>query len=115
LAGCCWQKKTGNLILYEYKQLTKSKMVDNRIFSFLPLSHYQRACDTLRIVIKEFLPVIQTNIDPWTRGLGADIAREERANKCVECRGWLLKIRCLPENEKVGGSLQPLQNMIVDI
>ncbi|KAG5683990.1 hypothetical protein PVAND_013243 [Polypedilum vanderplanki] len=77
--------------------------------------HYQRACDTLRIVIKEFLPVIQSNIDPWTRGLGADIAREERANKCMECRSWLLKIRCLPENEKVGSSLQPLQNMIVDI
>ncbi|KAL7027039.1 hypothetical protein ACKWTF_005273 [Chironomus riparius] len=77
--------------------------------------HYQRACDTLRVIIKEFLPVIQSNIDPWTRGLGADIAREERAQKCVECRGWLLKIRCLPENEKIGSSLLPLQKMIVDI
>lgn len=76
-------------------------------------SHYQRACDTLRVIIKEFLPVIQSNIDPWR--LGADIAREERAQKCVECRGWLLKIRCLPENEKIGSSLLPLQKMIVDI
>lgn len=59
--------------------------------------------------------MIQSNIDPWTRGLGVDITREMRAQKCMECREWLLKIRCLRENEKNGNSLQPLQNMIVDI
>jgi katanin p80 WD40 repeat-containing subunit B1 len=84
---------------------------------FLVHSHCQRACDTLRIIIKEFLPVIQANCDPWSpaRSLGVDITREERSQKCLECRSWLLKIRCLPENEKIGNSLQPLQNMIVDI
>lgn len=83
---------------------------------FLLFSHCQRACDSLRIIIKEFLPVIQANVDPWAHArLGADIAREERQNKCIECRNWLMKIRCLPENEKIGNSLLPLQNMIVDI
>ncbi|CRK96646.1 CLUMA_CG009988, isoform A [Clunio marinus] len=79
--------------------------------------HCQRACDSLRIIIKEFLPIIQANCDPWSpaRSLGVDITREERAQKCLECRSWLLKIRCLPENDKIGNSLQPLQNMIVDI
>lgn len=89
----------------------------NLVFVLVLNSHYQRACDTLRIIIKEFLPVIQQNCDPWSpaRAMGVDITREERAQKCHECRSWMLKIRCLPVNERVGNSLQPLQNMIVDI
>jgi katanin p80 WD40 repeat-containing subunit B1 len=84
---------------------------------FLIRSHCQRACDTLRIIIKEFLPVIQANCDPWSpaRSHGVDITREERAQKCIECRNWLVKIRHLPQNEAIGSSLQTLQNMIVDI
>lgn len=84
---------------------------------FLVYSHCQRACDTLRIIIKEFLPIIQANCDPWSpaRSLGVDITREERSQKCLECRRWLLQIRSLPGNDNIGSSLQPLQNMIVDI
>jgi len=87
------------------------------VFCFVSFdSHCQRACDTLRVIIKQFLPVIQSNVNPWAaRSLGVDMVGEERHRKCIECRDWLLKIRCLPENDRIGNSLQPLQNMIVDI
>lgn len=72
-----------------------------------------RACDTLRVILSGFLPIIQANCDPWT--LGTDVTREERQRKCFECKQWLLRIRGLPENKKMGTTLQQLQNLIVDI
>jgi hypothetical protein len=112
--------QTGNSILYFKSHIKKWRFYDSKMNFFFSShrqnSHYQRACDTLRIIIKEFLPVIQANVDhSWTRGLGVDVSREERTQKCMECRNWLMKIRCLPENTKIGTSLLPLQNMIVDI
>ncbi|XP_053678455.1 katanin p80 WD40 repeat-containing subunit B1 [Anopheles nili] len=78
--------------------------------------HFTRACDTLRVILSTFLPVIRENTDPWgSRSIGVDVSREERQRKCMECKNWLLRIRCLPENPKMGTNLQQLQNMIVDI
>uniref|UniRef100_A0A182QWN8 Katanin p80 WD40 repeat-containing subunit B1 n=1 Tax=Anopheles farauti TaxID=69004 RepID=A0A182QWN8_9DIPT len=78
--------------------------------------HCTRACDTLRIILSTFLPVIRENTDPWGAcTIGVDVSREERQSKCLECKNWLLRIRCLPENPKMGSNLQQLQNMIVDI
>ncbi|XP_040173262.1 fibroin heavy chain [Anopheles arabiensis] len=78
--------------------------------------HCTRACDTLRVILSTFLPVIRENTDPWGAcTIGVDVSREERQSKCLECKNWLLRIRCLPENPKMGSNLQQLQNMIVDI
>ncbi|GAB0086604.1 Katanin p80 WD40 repeat-containing subunit B1 [Sergentomyia squamirostris] len=78
--------------------------------------HCTRACDTLRVILTNFLPLIKANADPWAaRSLGVDISSEERWQKCNECRKWLLMIRTLPENKVVGATLTPLQNLIVDI
>uniref|UniRef100_A0AAG5DLX7 Katanin p80 WD40 repeat-containing subunit B1 n=1 Tax=Anopheles atroparvus TaxID=41427 RepID=A0AAG5DLX7_ANOAO len=78
--------------------------------------HCTRACDTLRVILSTFLPVIRENTDPWGAcTIGVDVSREERQSKCLECKNWLLRIRCLPENPKMGTNLQQLQNMIVDI
>lgn len=84
-------------------------------FFFIHFSHYTRACDTLRVILKSFLPIIQANTNPWASGctLGVDITREERQRKCMECKQWLLRIRTLPENN--GASLTQLQNLIVDL
>lgn len=80
-------------------------------------SHTTRACDTLRVILSNFLPVIQSNIHSYapTRALGVDIPREERQNKCLECRDWLIRIKALPENRHMGSTLLQLQNLIVDI
>ncbi|XP_050080521.1 katanin p80 WD40 repeat-containing subunit B1 [Anopheles maculipalpis] len=78
--------------------------------------HCTRACDTLRVILSTFLPVIRENTDAWGAcTIGVDVSREERQSKCLECKNWLLRIRSLPENSKAGSSLQQLQNMIVDI
>uniref|UniRef100_A0A182Y4T1 Katanin p80 WD40 repeat-containing subunit B1 n=2 Tax=Anopheles stephensi TaxID=30069 RepID=A0A182Y4T1_ANOST len=78
--------------------------------------HCTRACDTLRVILSTFLPVIRENTDPWGAcTIGVDVSREERQSKCLECKNWLLRIRSLPENPRAGSSLQQLQNMIVDI
>ncbi|XP_062537020.1 katanin p80 WD40 repeat-containing subunit B1 [Armigeres subalbatus] len=78
--------------------------------------HCTRACDTLRVVLTTFLPVIRENTDPWGAcTIGVDVSREERVSKCMECKTWLLRIRALPENPKIGTNLQQLQNMMVDL
>uniref|UniRef100_A0A1Q3EYM6 Katanin p80 WD40 repeat-containing subunit B1 n=1 Tax=Culex tarsalis TaxID=7177 RepID=A0A1Q3EYM6_CULTA len=78
--------------------------------------HCTRACDTLRVILTTFLEVIRSNTDPWSScTLGVDVSREERVSKCVECKAWLLRIRTLPENPKIGTNLQQLQNMMVDL
>ncbi|XP_005178260.1 katanin p80 WD40 repeat-containing subunit B1 isoform X2 [Musca domestica] len=77
--------------------------------------HYTRACDTLRVILSNFLPIIQDNLDPWVNGLGVDVSREERHRKCLECQRWLLQIRNLPETNHFGSTLTQLQNMIVNI
>ncbi|KAL9880201.1 katanin p80 isoform 3-T3 [Glossina fuscipes fuscipes] len=76
--------------------------------------HYTRACDTLRVILSNFLPIIQDNLDPWVNGLGVDVTREERHRKCLECQRWLLQIRNLPESNHFGTTtLTQLQNMII--
>ncbi|XP_039453854.1 katanin p80 WD40 repeat-containing subunit B1 [Culex pipiens pallens] len=78
--------------------------------------HCTRACDTLRVILTTFLEMIRSNTDPWgSCTLGVDVSREERVSKCVECKAWLLRIRTLPENPKIGTNLQQLQNMMVDL
>nr|XP_014086027.2 katanin p80 WD40 repeat-containing subunit B1 isoform X1 [Bactrocera oleae] len=77
--------------------------------------HYTRGCDTLRVILSNFLPIIQDNIDPWSNSLGVDVSREERHRKCIECQHWLLQIRNLPESNHFGSTLSQLQNMIVNI
>lgn len=78
--------------------------------------HCTRACDTLRVILTTFLAVIRENTDPWGAcTIGVDVSREERVNKCMECKTWLLRIRTLPENPKIGTNLQQLQNLMVDL
>lgn len=99
-------------LLYKMKSNENPKPTEKYFFS-----HTTRACDTLRVILLHFLPVIQANIDSYapTRALGVDIPREERQNKCLQCRDWLLRIKSLPENRHIGSNLLALQNLIVDI
>ncbi|EDV99881.1 GH12154 [Drosophila grimshawi] len=76
--------------------------------------HFTRACDTLRIILSNFLPTIQENLDSWAaNGLGVDVTREDRQRKCLECQRWLLQIKNLPESVHFGSTLSQLQNMII--
>ncbi|XP_030379353.1 katanin p80 WD40 repeat-containing subunit B1 [Scaptodrosophila lebanonensis] len=76
--------------------------------------HYTRACDTLRIILSNFLPIIQENLDSWgSNGLGVDVTREDRQRKCMQCQRWLLQIKNLPESTHFGSTLTQLQNIII--
>ncbi|KAH8397895.1 hypothetical protein KR222_005227, partial [Zaprionus bogoriensis] len=76
--------------------------------------HFTRACDTLRIILSNFLPTIQENLDSWAaNGLGVDVTREDRQRKCLECQRWLLQIKNLPEGVHFGSTLSQLQNIII--
>ncbi|EDV46900.1 katanin p80 WD40 repeat-containing subunit B1 [Drosophila erecta] len=76
--------------------------------------HFTRACDTLRIILSNFLPTIQENLDSWAaNGLGVDVTREDRQRKCAECQRWLLQIKNLPESIHFGSTLSQLQNIII--
>ncbi|XP_043067265.1 katanin p80 WD40 repeat-containing subunit B1 [Drosophila bipectinata] len=76
--------------------------------------HFTRACDALRIILSNFLPTIQENLDTWTaNGLGVDVTREDRQRKCAECQRWLLQIKNLPESIHLGTTLSQLQNIII--
>lgn len=80
----------------------------------LYFSHFTRACDTLRIILSNFLPTIQENLDSWAaNGLGVDVTREDRQRKCAECQRWLLQIKNLPESTHFGSTLSQLQNIII--
>lgn len=87
------------------------------LHSTIQNSHNIRACDTLRIIVSDFLPLIQDNCDPYVpaAAMGVDISREERKRKCLECREWLLRIRSLPEHQQLGGTLTQIQNLITDL
>lgn len=80
-------------------------------------SHCTRASDALRVILSTFLPIIRENVDAYApaRSLGVDISREERQNKCYECREWLYRIKMLPENKIMGSTLTQLQNLIIDL
>ncbi|XP_063709874.1 katanin p80 WD40 repeat-containing subunit B1 [Culicoides brevitarsis] len=74
--------------------------------------HAIRACDTLREIITKFQPIIQETCTYWGSNIGVDLTREERVNKCNECRQWLLRIKQLPENGTVGVPLTQIQKLI---
>ncbi|XP_076370614.1 katanin p80 WD40 repeat-containing subunit B1-like isoform X2 [Tachypleus tridentatus] len=55
-------------------------------------SYMSVGCNSLKLILKNFATVIKTNITA-PPGVGVDISREERYNKCVSCYNHLLSIR----------------------
>lgn len=56
-------------------------------------SYINAACGALKLILKNFAPVIKSNIDNPGSSVGVDISKEERANKCMQCYKDLVKIR----------------------
>ncbi|XP_046441601.1 katanin p80 WD40 repeat-containing subunit B1-like isoform X3 [Daphnia pulex] len=51
------------------------------------------ACNSLRLVLKNFATVIKSNIETPTQSVGVDISRQERFNKCMSCYSQLVPIK----------------------
>ncbi|XP_022237452.1 katanin p80 WD40 repeat-containing subunit B1-like [Limulus polyphemus] len=55
-------------------------------------SYISVGCTSLRLILKNFVSVIKTNVTA-PPSVGVDISREERHNKCASCYNHLLSIR----------------------
>ncbi|XP_054165433.1 katanin p80 WD40 repeat-containing subunit B1-like isoform X2 [Oppia nitens] len=55
-------------------------------------SYMSVGCAALKLILKQFAPTIKTNITA-PPGIGVDISREERYNKCMSCYNHLLSVR----------------------
>lgn len=77
-------KTISNLVL-------KNNMVlKNLMFCF---RYITTGCNTLKLILKHFGPVIKTNIQSPAGSFGVDISREERYRKSVKCHAFLVDIR----------------------
>ncbi|KAH9423054.1 Katanin p80 WD40 repeat-containing subunit B1 [Dermatophagoides pteronyssinus] len=55
-------------------------------------SYMSVGCSALALILKTFSPTIKNNISA-PPGIGVDISREERYNKCMKCYNYLLSAR----------------------
>lgn len=63
-------------------------------------------CNTLKLILKHFGPVIKTNVQSPVGSFGVDISREERYMKSVKCHDYLLEIRSfLTKKQTISGTL----------
>jgi len=56
-------------------------------------SYVNTSAQALKLILKNFAPVIKSNIDQPNSCVGVDISKEDRARKCMDCYGELVKIR----------------------
>ena len=79
-----WTLNTGLVVLPELRYLLQSKK----------LFFIQTAASTLKLILKNFGPVIAINVNqPPPSGGGVDISREERYEKCHDSYAHLNSIR----------------------
>lgn len=63
-------------------------------------------CSALKLMIKNFSPMIKSNMQGPMHSVGVDISREERYNKCIECYNHMMSIRAfLLKRQTVQGKL----------
>ncbi|XP_076110895.1 katanin p80 WD40 repeat-containing subunit B1-like isoform X2 [Mytilus galloprovincialis] len=68
-------------------------------------SHSEAACNALKIILRNFGPVIKSNITS-APSIGVDLSREERIQKCNACYNFLSEIRItLEKKQSVSGKL----------
>ncbi|KAL1493986.1 hypothetical protein ABEB36_009663 [Hypothenemus hampei] len=63
-------------------------------------------CNTLKLILRHFGPVIRTNVKSPVGSFGVDIPREERYQKSVKCQELLLQLRsCVIKKLSLPGKL----------
>ncbi|CAH1780535.1 unnamed protein product [Owenia fusiformis] len=80
-----WSLDMCALLLPQLKDLLGSKYEN----------YVQTTCMSLRTILKNFGPVIKSNVTAAPAGGGVDISREERYQKCNTCYGYLMAIRAV--------------------
>ncbi|XP_011330395.1 katanin p80 WD40 repeat-containing subunit B1 isoform X2 [Ooceraea biroi] len=77
------------------------------------------ACSALRLILRNFAPVIKSNVEAPLHTIGVDVSREERYHKCLSCyeklsaiRPVLLKKQSSNTSGKLGASFRELAVLI---
>ncbi|KMQ92602.1 katanin p80 wd40-containing subunit b1 [Lasius niger] len=75
------------------------------------------ACSALRLILRNFAPVIKSNVEAPLHTIGVDVSREERYHKCLSCYEKLSAIRAIllkkqPTSGKLGASFRELAVLI---
>ncbi|XP_014663675.1 PREDICTED: katanin p80 WD40 repeat-containing subunit B1-like isoform X3 [Priapulus caudatus] len=86
-----WNLDLCALVLTQLTELLQSKY-----------EHYVICgCNAFRIILQNFGTIIKSNISTGS-GIGVDISREERQNKCKICYGHITSIRPLLDKKRSG-------------
>ncbi|XP_072762779.1 katanin p80 WD40 repeat-containing subunit B1 isoform X1 [Anoplolepis gracilipes] len=75
------------------------------------------ACSALRLILRNFAPVIKSNVEAPLHTIGVDVSREERYHKCLSCYEKLSAIRAIllkkqSTSGKLGASFRELAVLI---
>ncbi|EFN71960.1 Katanin p80 WD40-containing subunit B1 [Camponotus floridanus] len=74
------------------------------------------ACSALRLILRNFAPVIKSNVEAPLHTIGVDVSREERYHKCLSCYEKLSAIRAIllkkQSTGKLGASFRELAVLI---
>ena len=104
-----WNLDLCSSLLPQVKELLNSKYE----------SHVEAACNALKIILRNFGPVIKANITS-APNIGVDLSREERIQKCNSCYNYLSEIRIIVEKKqsasgKLGNLLKEVQILMAQI
>ncbi|KYB27617.1 Katanin p80 WD40 repeat-containing subunit B1-like protein [Tribolium castaneum] len=102
-----WNLDLCVLILPKIQELLQSKFE----------TYVTTGCNTLKLILKHFGPVIKSNVQSPVGSFGVDIPREERYNKSVKChevlqnlRTFLVKKQSMPGS--VGSTFREISTLI---
>lgn len=63
-------------------------------------------CTALRLILRNFSPVIKSNVQAPLHTIGVDVSREERYHKCVSCYEKLMFVRsCIMKKQDMPGKM----------
>ncbi|XP_011501573.1 PREDICTED: katanin p80 WD40 repeat-containing subunit B1 [Ceratosolen solmsi marchali] len=74
-------------------------------------------CSALRIILRNFAPVIKSNVEAPLHTIGVDVSREERYHKCISCYEKLVQVRSVVLKKqtmsgKLGATFRELGGLI---
>lgn len=94
-----WNLDVCSLLLPHLKELISSKYE----------SYVQAGATAIKLILRNFAPVIKSNMAAPPVSVGVDLVREERYNKCQKCHSHLQFIReALSSKTSISGKMGSL-------
>ncbi|XP_053594219.1 katanin p80 WD40 repeat-containing subunit B1 isoform X2 [Microplitis demolitor] len=91
-----WNLDVCNLLLRPIAELLQSKYE----------MYVTVGCTALKLILRNFAPVIKSNVEAPLHTIGVDVSREERYHKCLACYEKLEAMRTLIKKKQMSSSGQ---------